>query len=292
MRRATAFIPTATLAARLQRADDAGAAVAAALAIFGAVALAFCLVSAAAAQDGVRTEKVRFAPGDDHATLRDGIVGRESISYRVGAEAGQVMTVTLEPSNHSTYFNVYLPGSGPGEVSFTIQGPGKLNLADSYWVARYQSDVCAAPAEGGALSTWAGSPNNDPVITTAQLAEGWMKRVIRALSPFDPVIRNRLRLERVFGFDYRIEVFVPAAKRRYGYYVFPLLEGERLIGRIDMKHDKAIDALKVSSLWLEPKVRLTPARQGRLEAELDRQRRFIGAAHLRFNDGYVKSDKS
>lgn len=115
---------------------------------------------------------------------------------------------------------------------------------------------------------------------------------IRALSPFDPAIRNRQRLERIFGFDYRIEVFVPAAKRRYGYYVFPLLEGERLIGRIDMKHDKQADALKVSSLWLEPKVRLTPARQGRLEAELDRQRRFIGAAHLRFNDGYVKSDKS
>jgi len=111
---------------------------------------------------------------------------------------------------------------------------------------------------------------------------------IRALSPFDPVIRNRLRLERVFGFDYRIEVFVPAAKRRYGYYVFPLLEGERLIGRIDMKHDKAIDALKVSSLWLEPKVRLTTARQTRLDAELERQRRFIGADRVVFADGYLK----
>jgi uncharacterized protein YcaQ len=111
---------------------------------------------------------------------------------------------------------------------------------------------------------------------------------IRALSPFDPVIRNRQRLERVFGFSYRIEVFVPAAKRLYGYYVFPLLEGERLIGRIDMKHDKAADTLKVSSLWLEPKVRLTPARQARLEAELDRQRRFIGAERVVFVDGYVK----
>ena len=114
---------------------------------------------------------------------------------------------------------------------------------------------------------------------------------IRALSPFDPVIRNRQRLERVFGFDYRIEVFVPAAKRRYGYYVFPLLEGERLIGRIDMKHDKPADALKVSSLWLEPKVRLTPARQARLEAELDRQRRFIGAERIVFADGFLKQAK-
>lgn len=111
---------------------------------------------------------------------------------------------------------------------------------------------------------------------------------IRALSPFDPILRNRQRLERVFGFDYRIEVFVPAAKRRYGYYVFPLLEGERLIGRIDMKHDKEADALKVSSLWLEAKVRLTPARQARLDAELDRQRRFIDAGRVVYGDGFLK----
>ncbi len=58
---------------------------------------------------------------------------------------------------------------------------------------------------------------------------------IRILSPFDPVLRDRKRTERLFGFHYRIEVFVPSPKRKYGYYVFPILEGSRLIGRIDMK---------------------------------------------------------
>ena len=58
---------------------------------------------------------------------------------------------------------------------------------------------------------------------------------IRVLSPFDPMLRDRNRAERLFGFHYRIEVFVPEPKRTYGYYVFPLLEGHRLIGRIDMK---------------------------------------------------------
>ncbi|HSF96019.1 MAG TPA: crosslink repair DNA glycosylase YcaQ family protein, partial [Thermohalobaculum sp.] len=58
---------------------------------------------------------------------------------------------------------------------------------------------------------------------------------VRILSPFDPVLRDRKRTERLFGFSYRIEVFVPAPKRQYGYYVFPILEGNRLIGRIDMK---------------------------------------------------------
>src|SRR5262249_40931846 len=57
----------------------------------------------------------------------------------------------------------------------------------------------------------------------------------RLLAPFDPVIRDRARLFRRFGFDYRFEAFTPPAKRRYGYYVLPILEGERLVGRLDPK---------------------------------------------------------
>jgi len=184
MRRATAFIPTATLAARLQRADDAGAAVAAALAIFGAVALAFCLVSAAAAQDGVRTEKVRFAPGDDHATLRDGIVGRESISYRVGAEAGQVMTVTLEPSNHSTYFNVYLPGSGPGDQSLANSGligewisepnrfTGALPASGDYTISVYMMPAAARRAERSDFTLDIAVTGATGAVVTGDFADG------------------------------------------------------------------------------------------------------------------------
>ena len=101
---------------------------------------------------------------------------------------------------------------------------------------------------------------------------------LRALNPFDPLIRDRKRLERIFGFHYRIEVFVPAAKRQYGYYVFPLLEGARLIGRIDMKHERLDgNRLAIKGLWLEPKVRMSRGRRQRLESELNRIRRFVGA---------------
>ncbi|MDJ0942650.1 MAG: crosslink repair DNA glycosylase YcaQ family protein [Kiloniellales bacterium] len=104
---------------------------------------------------------------------------------------------------------------------------------------------------------------------------------VRALNPFDPVIRDRARLERLFGFHYRIEVFVPAAKRRYGYYVFPLLEGARFIGRLDMKHDRQADgALRVTRLWLEPGLKMTRGRADRLVAELRRIQRFVGAESL------------
>lgn len=99
---------------------------------------------------------------------------------------------------------------------------------------------------------------------------------MRVLSPFDPALRDRARAERLFGFHYRIEVFVPAARRRYGYYVFPLLEGDRLIGRIDMKADRAGNVLNVTALWPETGVRWSDARQTRLEAELTRVTRFAG----------------
>lgn len=111
---------------------------------------------------------------------------------------------------------------------------------------------------------------------------------LRVLSPFDPLIRDRARARRLFGFDYRIEVFVPAAKRTYGYYVFPLLEGDRLVGRIDMKCDRGEGALRVTGLWWEPGVKPTAARRRALDAELDRQRKFAGAGRVEFAHGYLK----
>lgn len=114
---------------------------------------------------------------------------------------------------------------------------------------------------------------------------------IRTLSPFDPVLRDRNRLKRLFDFDYRIEIFVPAPKRQYGYYVFPLLEGDRLIGRIDMRGDSDADSLVVTAFWPEHGLRLGRGRMQKLEAELDRQRRFIGASSVSFEDGWLRAPK-
>ena len=120
-------------------------------------------------------------------------------------------------------------------------------------------------------------------------AAGDAPRRIRVLSPFDPMIRDRKRAERLFGFNYRIEVFVPAHKRKYGYYVFPLLEGDRLIGRIDMKCRRDAGVLDVAALWPEPKVRLGRGRIDRLEAELERIRRFTGCERIAFADGWIRA---
>ncbi|MGR3623470.1 winged helix-turn-helix domain-containing protein [Pseudophaeobacter sp.] len=111
---------------------------------------------------------------------------------------------------------------------------------------------------------------------------------IRLLSPFDPMLRDRKRAERLFGFHYRIEVFTPAPKRQYGYYVFPLIEGQRLVGRIDMKADRPADLLRVTALWPERRVTFSPARVKRLEAELERVARFAGLDRVEFADGWLR----
>lgn len=112
---------------------------------------------------------------------------------------------------------------------------------------------------------------------------------LRVLSPFDPALRDRARAERLFGFRYRIEVFTPAAKRIYGYYVFPLLEAERIVGRIDMKADRKAGVLTVTGLWPEAGIRWGKARQARLEAELHRVTRLAGVTRVAFAEGWLRS---
>ena len=112
--------------------------------------------------------------------------------------------------------------------------------------------------------------------------EGWKQRAYRhdaavlpresqgtaLISPFDSLIFNRDRVERVFGFHYRIEIYVPRPERRYGYYVLPFLLDGRLVARVDLKADRDAGALLVQASHIEAEQdpdRVTPALAGELE---------------------------
>jgi len=109
---------------------------------------------------------------------------------------------------------------------------------------------------------------------------------LRLLSPFDPALRDRARAERLFDFHYRIEIFVPEARRQYGYYVFPVLQGDRVIGRLDARRSGS--ALIVRAFWPEAGSRMGKGRIAGLMSELDRVRALAGVDHVEYSKDWIR----
>ena len=156
------------------------------------------------------------------------------------------------------------------------------------WITENRHRLIPVEVEGApgqkSRSAWAWADVEERLAAAPQAPAG-----LCVLAPFDPIVRDRKRSQHLFGFDYRFEAFVPAPKRRYGYYVLPILEGDRLTGRADLKTDRQASTLNLQGLWWEPGVRQGSGRRAALAAELTRLARFVGVETLVDRCGGLKA---
>ena len=134
--------------------------------------------------------------------------------------------------------------------------PG-FGTAIDYWLPAREVGLASLLADGVAIPVAIDGLPGDwfaHAEALAALDEPWKRRTT-LLGPFDPLISDRDRAEALFDFRYRFEAYVPVAKREYGYYVLPILHGDRLIGRIDPVLDRKQRVLTVNAVYAEPNAR-------------------------------------
>ncbi|WP_093975290.1 winged helix-turn-helix domain-containing protein [Boseongicola aestuarii] len=166
----------------------------------------------------------------------------------------------------------------PGDVQRYWDAVGSDEVRQ--WITQNERDLVPVEVETASGDWVKGMALADIEARLAGLGKATGR--LRILNPFDPVIRDRNRLARLFGFEYRVEMFVPAAKRIWGYYVFPILEGDRFVGRIEIKADRKASFLNVIGFWPELGVKWPGSRREKLAAELERMRRFIGVETVKW----------
>lgn len=160
----------------------------------------------------------------------------------------------------------------------------------SFWRAIRVADVrrwCREAVRKGEIEAVLVEPvDGAPRVKSFAVAD-WRERLkrlsappdrMRLLCPFDPILRDRKRAQRLFNFDYLFEAFVPAPKRKYGYYVLPVLDGEDLVARVEPKFRRDTGTLEVRGVWWEGK----PKREKRLRDALERLAALVGATSISY----------
>ena len=143
--------------------------------------------------------------------------------------------------------------------------------------SRSRSRACRASASSSPRTSR--SSTRPKPRSRADRSPGGVDAGVAFLAPLDPLCWDRDLLRRLFDFDYVWEVYVPAPKRRWGYYVLPILYGDRLVGRIEPRIERRAGTLRIAGLWWEPG--FDPARRGWASS---RRSRTPSSAHRDFAD--------
>jgi hypothetical protein len=175
---------------------------------------------------------------------------------------------------HADWSDDTLPSPQEVERQLILRSVRALGIATARWVCDYYrmpkretpARVRELAATGELIEVqvdgWRESGYIHPAHREAagQAADGTLRPILTTLlSPFDPVVWDRARAMTMFGFDYRIECYTPAHRRKYGYYVLPVLRRGELIGRLDAKAHRRDGTFEVKSLHLEDGVRVSAA---------------------------------
>jgi hypothetical protein len=129
---------------------------------------------------------------------------------------------------------------------------------------------------------WYIHTNDVPLLEAIQAGEFSGKTTL--LSPFDNLICDRDRTEALFDFYYRIEIYVPKDKRQYGYYVLPILHGDRLIGRIDPRMDRKTGIFHVQNMYAEPTAPKNKRLVRQIQQSVESLAGFLGADAIEWNN--------
>lgn len=124
--------------------------------------------------------------------------------------------------------------------------------------------------------------SSDALALLERLRKGAWRPRTTLLSPFDTLINDRERTEELFGFHFRLEIYVPKEKRQYGYFVMPILHEDRLIGRVSPAMQRDQGRLAVEAIYAEPDAPRDPA-TGRAVAEaIEELAAFLGAHEITY----------
>lgn len=168
----------------------------------------------------------------------------------------------------------------PPHIRFHFMRGAYADLPGALARLEKRGELLRVAVEGGGRGPWYLHRDDLPHVEALQAGQ-WQPRT-ELLSPFDNLICDRQRTELLFDFHYRMEIYVPKAKRQYGYYVLPILHGDQFVGRLDPKLDRKQERLHILSLYAEPDA---PAEAGpEIAAALRRLAGFVQAREIVFDE--------